>query len=83
MACTCPSALQSVTSAFYSQAASAQTAAYWGRTPTTPSTQNKAVHTNHSATEVADFMMGFILYINGDLTAKQDELGAQCVKLMV
>ena len=29
------------TSAFYSQVATAQTAAYWGRTPTTLSTQNK------------------------------------------
>ena len=41
IACTCPSALQSLVSALYSQAATAQTAAYWGWTLTTLSTQNK------------------------------------------
>ena len=37
---------------FFFQAATGKTAAYWGRTPITPLTQNKnSAYYNHSATE--------------------------------
>ena len=40
IACTCPSALQSAASAFFSKMATEPTAAQSGRTLTTPTTQN-------------------------------------------
>ena len=48
IACTCLSALQSAASAFYPKLATGQTAAQWGRTLTTSTTQQRSEHTNHS-----------------------------------
>ena len=54
-ACTCLSALQSAASV--GTLATMQTAAQWGRTLITATTQQRTEHTIHSATEAADVLL--------------------------
>ena len=67
-ACTCLSALQSAASVFYLKLATGQTAAKWGRTPTTATTQQRTEHTNHSATEAAN--LTFLNFAGGTWIAR-------------
>ena len=51
IACTCPSAMQSATSAFFSKLPTGKTTDSVGRTLTTTTTQQLTEHTNHSTIE--------------------------------